>query len=121
MPNFLGKCFLVFIIIVVFVVATNPQILRLKVPLRGDGADAEGDEAAAEAARQLLFIEKLEDELREGIEASLIVSILLAYLKKIERPDGRGAVWAGTLVAAAVSVTLPVEFTLPSRRLLTIS
>ena len=33
------------------------------------GADAEGDEAAAEAARQLLFIEKLEDELREGIEA----------------------------------------------------
>lgn len=44
--------------------------------------------------------------LREGIEASLIVSILLAYLTKLDRRDAHGAVWAGTFGAAGLSVVL---------------
>ena len=42
--------------------------------------------------------------LREGLEASLIVSILLAYLARSGRTDRRRALWAG--VAAAVLVSL---------------
>jgi high-affinity iron transporter len=42
--------------------------------------------------------------LREGLEASLVVGILLAYLVKIERRDLLPAVWAGVLAAAGVSI-----------------
>ena len=42
--------------------------------------------------------------LREGIEAALIVSIILAYLNSIGRKDGHRQVWIG--VAAAVGVSL---------------
>ena len=42
--------------------------------------------------------------LREGLEAALIVGILLAYLVKIERRDLLPAVWAGVLAAAGVSI-----------------
>lgn len=41
--------------------------------------------------------------LREGIEAALIVSILLAYLRKLERADGTRLVWVGALGALALS------------------
>ncbi len=42
--------------------------------------------------------------LREGLEASLVVGILLAYLVKIERRDLLPAVWAGVLAAAGISI-----------------
>jgi high-affinity iron transporter len=42
--------------------------------------------------------------LREGLEASLVVGILLAYLVKIERRDLRPAVWLGVLAAAGISI-----------------
>lgn len=42
--------------------------------------------------------------LREGIEAALIISILLAYLNAIDRRDRHGVVWAGTGLAVGVSL-----------------
>ena len=42
--------------------------------------------------------------LREGLEAALVVGILLAYLAKIERRDLMPAVWGGVLAAAGVSI-----------------
>ncbi|NCA07905.1 MAG: iron transporter [Micrococcales bacterium] len=42
--------------------------------------------------------------LREGLEASLIVGILVAYLLKTGNPKGARAVLWGTLVAVAVSI-----------------
>jgi high-affinity iron transporter len=42
--------------------------------------------------------------LREGIEAALLVSILLAYLRQLGRADLRSAVWWGTGLAVALSV-----------------
>jgi len=42
--------------------------------------------------------------LREGIEAALIVSILLAYLKQIGREDRSSLVWWGTGLALGLSV-----------------
>lgn len=42
--------------------------------------------------------------LREGLEAALIVSILLAYLARVGRTELRGAVWRGVGLAVAVSV-----------------
>lgn len=44
--------------------------------------------------------------LREGIEAALIVSILLAYLKQLGRGDRAGMVWWGTGLAIALSAIL---------------
>jgi high-affinity iron transporter len=42
--------------------------------------------------------------LREGFEAALIVSIVLAYLHAVGRPDRRAAVWTGVAAAVAASV-----------------
>ena len=42
--------------------------------------------------------------LREGIEATLIISILLAYLKQIGAQDRQNLVWWGTGLAVIVSV-----------------
>ena len=42
--------------------------------------------------------------LREGLEASLVVGILLAYLVRIERRDLLKWVWAGIGIAVAISV-----------------
>jgi high-affinity iron transporter len=41
--------------------------------------------------------------LREGIEAALIVSIILAYLKQLDATDRSRLVWWGTAVAVALS------------------
>ena len=46
--------------------------------------------------------------LREGIEASLIVSILLAYLRKVGRPEGSRLVWVGTGSAGALSALVAI-------------
>jgi high-affinity iron transporter len=42
--------------------------------------------------------------LREGLEATLVVSILIAFLVKSERKDRRKQVWAGVGLAVLVSV-----------------
>jgi high-affinity iron transporter len=50
--------------------------------------------------------------LREGIEAALIVSIVLAYLKQLGRSDSSRLVWLGTALAVLLSaVTGTVIFT----------
>jgi high-affinity iron transporter len=46
--------------------------------------------------------------LREGIEAALVISIILAYLKAIGRIDRSGLVWAGAGTAIAVSLVAGV-------------
>ncbi len=42
--------------------------------------------------------------LREGLEAALIVGIVLGYLRKIGRLDRQGSVWAGVVSALVVSL-----------------
>ena len=42
--------------------------------------------------------------LREGIEAALIISIVLGMLKKMNRPDRARVVWLGVGGAALISV-----------------
>ncbi|MGH2572759.1 MAG: FTR1 family protein, partial [Actinomycetota bacterium] len=44
--------------------------------------------------------------LREGIEAALIISIILAYLRQLGRMDEAPRVWWGTAGAAALSVAI---------------
>jgi high-affinity iron transporter len=46
--------------------------------------------------------------LREGVEAALIVSIVLAYLTRTGRGDQAGRVWLGTGLAAALSVAVGI-------------
>jgi high-affinity iron transporter len=58
--------------------------------------------------------------LREGLEASLIVGIIAAFLRKEGRPDALRAMWAGVAVAlvlcAGVAVALRViDEQLPQR------
>lgn len=42
--------------------------------------------------------------LREGLEAALIIGILLAYLDKSRNPARKRSIWAGTFAALAVSL-----------------
>ncbi len=44
--------------------------------------------------------------LREGFEAGLIVAILLAYLRKLDRKDAFRSVWLGTAAAAGVATAV---------------
>lgn len=46
--------------------------------------------------------------LREGLEAALIVGVVLAYLSKIGRTDRRGMVWGGVVTALLASIALAV-------------
>jgi high-affinity iron transporter len=46
--------------------------------------------------------------LREGIEAALVISIILAYLNTIGRRDRHGIVWAGAAVALGVSLVVGI-------------
>jgi high-affinity iron transporter len=50
--------------------------------------------------------------LREGLEAALIIGIVLGALRKIRRTDLAPALWFGTLAAVAVSVLTSVLLTL---------
>lgn len=46
--------------------------------------------------------------LREGVEAALIVSIVITYLVRTGRPDQVGRVWLGTGLAALISLAVGV-------------
>ncbi|MCY7290428.1 MAG: FTR1 family protein [Cryobacterium sp.] len=48
--------------------------------------------------------------LREGLEISLVLAILFAYLKKLDRRDLFPAAWAGVALAAVVCVAAGVLF-----------
>lgn len=49
--------------------------------------------------------------LREGLEAALVVSILLAYLKRVGRPDVISRLWLGVALAAGGSLALGAVLT----------
>jgi high-affinity iron transporter len=55
--------------------------------------------------------------LREGLEAALVVSILVAYLVKSGRSDRLGGIWAGVLAAVALSLGFGALLTFTSRNL----
>ncbi len=46
--------------------------------------------------------------LREGFEAALVVAIVFAYLRKLERLDLARPVWAGVATAAGISIAIGV-------------
>ena len=48
--------------------------------------------------------------IREGLEAFLIVGILLGYLTKVKRPQFKIHIWIGTAAALIVSVLLAILF-----------
>ncbi|MBS2550421.1 FTR1 family protein [Catenulispora sp. NL8] len=55
--------------------------------------------------------------LREGLEAGLVVSILLASLAKAGRRDRAGSVWLGVAAAAALSLSFAAVLTFTSAHL----
>lgn len=55
--------------------------------------------------------------LREGLEASLVIGILIAYIVRTGRRDLLGAVWIGIGIATTVSLALGAALTLGPRGL----
>ena len=54
------------------------------------------------------FTSGLVTGLREGVEAALIVAIILSYLARIGRDGQAGRVWLGTALAAALSLVFGI-------------
>ena len=55
--------------------------------------------------------------LREGLEAALVVGILIAYLKKIGQGSRTRVIWAGVFTAIAASTAIGSFFTISSFKL----
>ena len=50
--------------------------------------------------------------LREGLEAALVVGILVAYLVRVGRRDRLGSVWLGIVIAVVVSLVFGMALSL---------
>lgn len=64
-----------------------------------------------------MFLAALLIGLREGLEAALIVSILIAYARKLARDDLRRRIWFGVISAIVLSAVLGAVFTFGRSRL----
>lgn len=64
-----------------------------------------------------MFLAALLIGLREGLEAALIVSILIAYARKLGRDDLRRRIWFGVISAVVMSAVIGAVFTFGRSRL----
>lgn len=58
-----------------------------------------------------MFVAALLIGLREGLEAALVVGLLIAYIRKLGREELRRAIWLGVGIAIALSLALGALFT----------